>query len=358
MSDKDTGPEAAIKGAVEGVKGKVKEVAGAVTGRDDLQREGEAQQDKADSQREVARRKRRPRRPAPRRPSTRPSRRPTRASHPRLGVRRDGPGVTVRRRPGSGVRPSSRAMYRLAPWRTPGPLLASDEQLTHQIVDTFARVGESDRSWTEKICAMAAAKDGSMQLSLGLGKYTNRNVMDAYAGISRGVEQWTVRASRRLAPDPETTTVGPIHYEVVEPLREIRFALDPNDVLPIAFEWRSVEPVPPSVESREVHVSRDRFRIDADIIRYHQGGTASGWVEIDGAAHRARRDDLGLDPRPLVGRPVPGGRAAPGHRAGRPAGGHVGVRAVVPRLLRTAPTAASTACTSTTSGSRSETGAG
>lgn len=164
----------------------------------------------------------------------------------------------------------------------PGPLLPSDEQLSHQIVDTFARVGDSDRSWTEKICAMAAAKDGSVQLSLGLGKYTNRNVMDAYAGISRGVEQWTVRASRQLAPDPETATVGPIHYEVISPLREIRFGLEANDVLPIAFDWRLSSPVPPSVETREVHVSRDRLRIDADIIRYHQGGTAQGWVEIDG----------------------------------------------------------------------------
>lgn len=54
MSDKSTGPESAVKGVVEGVKGKAKEVAGAVTGRDELQREGAAQQDKADSQREVA----------------------------------------------------------------------------------------------------------------------------------------------------------------------------------------------------------------------------------------------------------------------------------------------------------------
>src|SRR3954468_11570142 len=108
---------------------------------------------------------------------------------------------------------------------TPGPLLPSDEGLHHQIVETFARVGERDRSWTEKVCAMAAARDGSVQLSLGLGKYTNRGVMDAYAGISRGGEQWTVRSSRALAPDPEGSTVGPIRYEVVEPLREVRFAL-------------------------------------------------------------------------------------------------------------------------------------
>jgi uncharacterized protein YjbJ (UPF0337 family) len=51
---KDTGPEAAVKGVVEDVKGKAKEVAGAVTGRDELQREGQAQQDKAEAQRDVA----------------------------------------------------------------------------------------------------------------------------------------------------------------------------------------------------------------------------------------------------------------------------------------------------------------
>ncbi len=50
----DSGPEAAVKGIVEDAKGKAKEVAGAITGRDELEREGKAQQDKADAQREVA----------------------------------------------------------------------------------------------------------------------------------------------------------------------------------------------------------------------------------------------------------------------------------------------------------------
>ena len=81
-----------------------------------------------------------------------------------------------------------------------GPLLPADEQLGHQIADTFATVATSDPSWTEKICAMAMARDGSVQVGFGLGKYTNRNVMDGYAALSRGAEQVTVRASRRLAP--------------------------------------------------------------------------------------------------------------------------------------------------------------
>lgn len=54
MSGNETGPEAGLKGVVEGVKGKAKEAVGAVTGKDDLREEGEAQQRKAEAQRDVA----------------------------------------------------------------------------------------------------------------------------------------------------------------------------------------------------------------------------------------------------------------------------------------------------------------
>src|SRR5580693_1806100 len=140
-------------------------------------------------------------------------------------------------------------------------------------------VATSDLSWTEKICAMAAAKDGSLQLGFGLGKYPNRNVMDGYAGISRGVEQRTVRASRRLDTDPVLTTVGPVRYEVVDPLRAIRFSLDANDSQPIAFDWLFESIVPAALEDR-TH-TRQGFRVGADLVRYHQIGLASGWVEVD-----------------------------------------------------------------------------
>jgi uncharacterized protein YjbJ (UPF0337 family) len=52
--NKETGPEAGVRGVVEDVKGKVKEAAGAATGKDRLRREGRAQQDKAAAEREVA----------------------------------------------------------------------------------------------------------------------------------------------------------------------------------------------------------------------------------------------------------------------------------------------------------------
>lgn len=164
----------------------------------------------------------------------------------------------------------------------PGPLLAADEQLTHQIVDTFARVGQTDRAWTEKIWAFAGARDGSLSMSFGLGKYVNRDVMDGFAGISRGTEQWTVRASRRLSPHFEVSEVGPIGYDVVEPLVATRYRLAPNDVVPISFDIEIESAVAPAMEERETHISRSRARIDADIMRFHQAGVARGWIDVDG----------------------------------------------------------------------------
>ena len=54
MSNSDTGPEAGVSGVVEDVKGKAKEAAGTVLGKGDLIAEGEAQQEKADAQKDVA----------------------------------------------------------------------------------------------------------------------------------------------------------------------------------------------------------------------------------------------------------------------------------------------------------------
>ncbi|MBW2290758.1 MAG: hypothetical protein JRG89_02180 [Deltaproteobacteria bacterium] len=206
---------------------------------------------------------------------------------------------------------------------TIGPLLAADESFCHQIVDTFASVAQTDRSWTEKVAAMAGARDGGLQLDFGIGKYTNRNVIDAFAGVSRGCEQWTVRASRGLHTDPNSTSVGPIHYEVLEPYKAVRFRLEPNDTQPISFEWTFESKLPAVLEEREHRRSRDRYRVDEDLIRYHQIGVASGWVEvhgerseIDNESWLSTRDhswgvrlQVGRPPKDLAPRPEPEGLA-------------------------------------------------
>jgi hypothetical protein len=161
-----------------------------------------------------------------------------------------------------------------------GKLTPADEFLDHQIADTFATVVESDFGWTQKIWGAIARKDGSRAVSFGLGKYHNRNVLDGFCGISRGTEQWTVRASRRLDVALQEMVVGPIHYEVVDPLKKVRFRLERNDTQPIAFDIFFEGELPPFFEKR--NELRSGHRIAQNLIRYHQSGRLSGWVDMNG----------------------------------------------------------------------------
>ena len=115
-------------------------------------------------------------------------------------------------------------------------LTAADERFDHQIVNTHAAVGTADRGWTEKAWFTLMRKDGQLQVGFGLGKYANRNVIDGFAGVQRGAQQRTVRASRILSAAADATSVGPLSYEIVTPFEAIRIALAPNEAQPIAFD--------------------------------------------------------------------------------------------------------------------------
>ncbi|MCK9896507.1 hypothetical protein [Frankia sp. AgB32] len=198
-----------------------------------------------------------------------------------------------------------------------GALRAADEGLNHQIIDTFATVSETDLAWTEKIWGSIARIDGGLQIDFGLGRYHNRGIIDGFAGISRGREQWTVRGSRELRAAPDDTGIGPIHYEIVEPLNRVRFRLEPNDLQPVSFDIELSGVTPPFFEDRNLVRSRTTGRIDVNVIRYHQGGWASGTVTVDGETHEVRpeewfgfrdhswgvRQGVGLPPTDLISPP-------------------------------------------------------
>ena len=207
-----------------------------------------------------------------------------------------------------------------------GPLVNADEFFNHQIVETHASVLQSDPSWAEKVCGMVAARDGSLSIGFGFGKYVNRNVVDAYGGVSRGVEQWTVRASRALDSAVNNIDVGPLRYEVIEPLRQVRVRLDATDQQPIAFDLLLEGLLPCMLEDREDRRTLNGYRHSANQIRYHQTGVASGWIELQGQRHQVTPEDWvmtrdhswGL--RPGVGAPLTDLQADP-------------VDAVAPRIL-------------------------
>ena len=128
-----------------------------------------------------------------------------------------------------------------------------------------------------------------------------------------------MRSSRRLSPELERTEVGPIGYDIIEPLHRTRYRLAANDIVPIRFDLEIEGVAPPAMEERETHISRSRSRIDADIMRFHQSGVARGWVEVDGTRFdiddelwvgaRDRswgvRYGVGLPPEDLEATPLP-----------------------------------------------------
>jgi hypothetical protein len=172
-----------------------------------------------------------------------------------------------------------------------GQLIPHDEFLIHQIPDTLATVATSEQSWTEKIWTALIKKDGSMALDFGLGRYHNRGVLDGWAAVARGSEQWTVRASRELRDDPLVTTVGPLSYEVIESFEQVRFRLDHNDAQPIAYDITFTACYPPFFEDRHRQREPDGFRVGSDVIRYHQVGKPSGWIEIEGKRTEVNAED-------------------------------------------------------------------
>lgn len=172
-----------------------------------------------------------------------------------------------------------------------GHVVGLDEYLNHQIADTFSTVATSEYSWTEKIWTAIVRKDGALAIDFGLGRYHNRGVMDGWAAVCRGSEQWTVRASRELRDDPTITQVGPLQYEIIEPLHKVRYVLEKNKTQPIAYDVTFTSEMPPFLEDRHKQREADGFRVGSDIIRYHQIGTPSGWVEIEGERIKINPDE-------------------------------------------------------------------
>ncbi|MEP6867200.1 MAG: hypothetical protein ABJA20_01670 [Novosphingobium sp.] len=161
-----------------------------------------------------------------------------------------------------------------------GPLSDADEMFCHQTQEMFANVGTSDPAWTERAYGCAIAKDDRFALHWGIGKYTNRNVMDGFAGISVGRRQRNVRFSRRLAPDTSSLSVGPFHYQVIEPLRTTRVVLEETSQQPISFDITQRVIARPWIEDRSTVVRG--YRRVQDEVRYVLCAEASGWIAFEG----------------------------------------------------------------------------
>ncbi len=158
-------------------------------------------------------------------------------------------------------------------------LTPQDDLLGHQLPTTFDHVGTSDPTWMERLWYTGHPASGEVIFDIGLGYHPNRNVMDAFAGVTVGTTQTNFRASRRLRPNPLDTAVGPLKIEVLEGLRRHRLQLAPNDS-GVSFDLEFIATM--NAHEEEPHFRRRNGRVTEDMARAQQLGSYSGWLEVGG----------------------------------------------------------------------------
>ena len=185
-----------------------------------------------------------------------------------------------------------------------------DDYCIHQTHLPVAEPSQSDRNFYDRYWFNGIEETaGDWMFEVGLGLYPNRRVMDGHFSVSGGDKQYAFHASRRAPKERGETVVGPLSVEVIEPMRQIRVKLEPNehniecDLLFTACSIPHREPA---------NVMHDDGHLIMHNTRFTQMGFWQGYFSIDGErrqvnkAYGTRDKSWGVRP---VGEPVGG---APG----------------------------------------------
>ncbi|MBI4299644.1 MAG: hypothetical protein HY677_00805 [Chloroflexi bacterium] len=168
-------------------------------------------------------------------------------------------------------------------------LISLDDTLLHQIPSTFDHAGSSDYRFFDRYWFSLFDTKGEVLAVSGMGLYKNMNVLDGFGCAVHTSEgkYHNVRVSRELRPNVAYTGAGPLHYEMLEPLKRHRLVLEENDYgLSFDLEWEAS--APPHEEGH--HFARRDGRVIQDYHRLDQMGRISGWVKVGGKTYKATKE--------------------------------------------------------------------
>ena len=190
-----------------------------------------------------------------------------------------------------------------------------DDYPIHQIAEPVRRVGTSDRNFYDRYYFNMHGCGDELFLVAGMGQYPNLSVQDAFVLVVKDGIHRVVRGSRVLGSDRMDLSVGPIRIEVIEGLKRLRLAVEPNPHGVAAdLTWNGA--VPAHLEPPHRHRQFERLIFDTQ--RLWQTGCWEGWLEVAGERVEIGPDrwwgtrDRSWGVRP-VGEPEP-----PGVRASDP----------------------------------------
>lgn len=163
-----------------------------------------------------------------------------------------------------------------------------DDALAHQNYGTIANVVDDDVRWFDRFYMNLQAIDGSLSIAHGTGVYPNMGVMDGFGMIATPDFQVNVRGSRELVGgNRDEMAIGPIHAEIVEPMKSWRFRLEEN-AQNISYDFLFEGSFRPMDAARLESVVDGRRVFDWT--HFCQAGRARGWAKVDGRTIDLRPD--------------------------------------------------------------------
>lgn len=163
-----------------------------------------------------------------------------------------------------------------------------DDALIHQNYGPLINVVEDDPRWFDRFYFNVQALDGSLSISQGIGVYPNQGVMDGFGVVATPAQQVNVRASRELVNgDRDRMDVGPVHAEIIEPMKRWRFWLDANEQ-GTSYDFTYTANFKALDTKRLVSIVDDRRVWDWS--HFGHVGRVEGWAQIDGQRFALKPD--------------------------------------------------------------------
>ena len=161
-----------------------------------------------------------------------------------------------------------------------------DEFPVHQASRPFSHIPSTDYSWDDGYFFAVYQPELGIWLQTGMRVNPNADMIGGYAVFVQDNKQFTLRMNRCWRREFDLK-IGPLRYEVLEPLKKWRLVLEANDSgLEFDVIWEGASP--PMLEDH--HVATNRGRRTTDQSRYSQPGTGAGRIHFRGS-------ELSLDPK-------------------------------------------------------------
>ena len=188
-----------------------------------------------------------------------------------------------------------------------------DDYPIHPSADPIAHPASGNPNHYDRYFFNGTHRNGDIYLGGAMGHYPVRGVVDAAFSVVHDDVEHSVFASGRMPLD-RSTKVGPLRVEVVEPMRTLRFVVEPNDQdieADVTFQARTVA----IEEPRQRRIADDGIEI-MDHTRLTQWGAWEGTVKVKGTELKVDPNEVfAVRDRSWGTRPV--GEPAPSNRPGR-----------------------------------------